>query len=429
MSFEEADLDLITDACFETKARDMSLEDCPFCDKCPSMDFPPEHWIQHVAQHLFKFARISLQGYLEEDDEESDISGSQSEKGSTSHQFISPTITDGLLDQSFENEDYEADHLNRLDSKYETLDTGHVVWSDYFGLLQEPKGSLPTDPILQVFIARAEELGKNQGSSRIIAEGSSSFSVRQPVPLVQDWPMFSQTLRKVITTEIVYLHKIEIFQSIYQTRLSQSTNEPPRLRKFISDVLKNLDDVKMVNETNMLLPLRNRQEMQQASVVEIAEIFLTWNSMANSIYTDYILRFPRAIHVVRSEADRNSDFRAFLDKIHWTHDFDAYLDLPLARMQEYKSLLSTFSPIPFENDYQKSRVVSAVKAVNLAVLQYENSMKQARMIFGLLEEFGGEIPEELRFILVSLVRQSLIYKTRRGSLTSSRLKIPSRKWL
>ncbi|KAJ5938122.1 hypothetical protein N7454_004464 [Penicillium verhagenii] len=415
MSFDEADLDLITDACFEAKARDMSLEDCPFCDKCPSIDFPPEHWIQHVAQHLFAFARISLQGYLEEDDEESDISGSQNEKGSTSHQFISPTITDGLLDPSFESQDDGLDHLYMLNSLEEVPDTDDIMWTDYFGLMQEPKGGLATDPILEVFIERAEELCKIQGSSRTIAGGSSRSPGRQVLPPVQNLPLFSQTLQRVITTEIFYLNKIGLFRSLYQKRLSQSTNEPPRLRKFISDVLNNLDAVKMVNEDNVLLPLQNHPGAH-----EVSEIFLTWNSRANLIYTDYISRSPRAIQVVRTEADKNPGYRAFFDKSHWTHDLEAYLDLPLARMQEYKSLLSTINPTALEDDYQKSRFVSAMKALDLAALQYDSSMKQARMVLDLLDEFDGKIPEDFRFILTqdSIGKMGLDFDEDRGNSPS-----------
>lgn len=94
--FDEIDLDVLADLCFEKKVRDILLTKCPFCPMHSVANSISGELIDHVAQHLLAFARISLEGYFENGNEQSYTFDPIEQTRIAATHGISDNITNGL---------------------------------------------------------------------------------------------------------------------------------------------------------------------------------------------------------------------------------------------------------------------------------------------------------------------------------------------
>ncbi|KAJ6016171.1 hypothetical protein N7540_010762 [Penicillium herquei] len=116
--FEEADLEDLIEACFESKPSTVTFTDCPFCPEDSRMNTISGDWAQHMAHHLLAFSRMSFDGYMEEKDQTSDFSGSIDSSGALGAQVLSRTIADELHGMPFDTDERDY-HLENDEHYYE----------------------------------------------------------------------------------------------------------------------------------------------------------------------------------------------------------------------------------------------------------------------------------------------------------------------
>lgn len=160
--FDEDDLKDLADACFQSRTMNVTLEKCPFCHEDEDLELSPGGLIRHVAQHLLEFARISLEGYNEEENEQSDEYSSIDQMGNSSNQFVSDTITDGLRTDFRGGEDDDLESLDAPEIAEQPPDTENTVWESYLKTDQKSEENTANDPVLRPFISR---LNSNLDSS------------------------------------------------------------------------------------------------------------------------------------------------------------------------------------------------------------------------------------------------------------------------
>lgn len=151
--FDEAELDDLTDACHENRDH-TPLTGCPFCHEDDLVELKFEDLIQHITHHRLTFARISLEGYFEEDHGHSDVSNPTTQTAKSSNQVLSGTITDELNTKFTQGGDDDYDSLNYLATLGGPPDTGEVNWGFCWGETQIQQDQYEADPVLVPFICR-----------------------------------------------------------------------------------------------------------------------------------------------------------------------------------------------------------------------------------------------------------------------------------
>ncbi|KAJ5733770.1 Zinc finger C2H2 [Penicillium malachiteum] len=142
--FEEADLEDLVEACFESKITSITFTECPFCPKDTNMDTISKAWTQHLAQHLLSFSRLSFDGYLENDDQESDVSKSIGSSNVSGPQVLSRTIADGLREMRLDADEHvvyyadEEDHFREGIEKFTTSSGTLALDSDQHYASRDP---------------------------------------------------------------------------------------------------------------------------------------------------------------------------------------------------------------------------------------------------------------------------------------------------
>lgn len=183
-------------------------------------------------------------------------------------------------------------------------------------------------------------------------------------------------LHEIVQTEDRYMEQLKLLRSLFSDPLanaSPSIVAPKRKDEFLSKVFGKVNAVRQANEEHLLPQLKYRQQEQGPWIKGFSDIFRQWIRKAKAAYIDYAGGFPGATFLVRSEIDRNIDFRNFMDKARSDKrsdrlDWSTFLKSPITRLQRYSLLLSTVLRTMKVDSEEKTNLKLAydeVKAVTL----------------------------------------------------------------
>ena len=192
-------------------------------------------------------------------------------------------------------------------------------------------------------------------------------------------------LHEVVTTEEGYIASLDVVRLIYRDQLQTAT--PPvisekKRNSFIKEVFGLVDRVKKINQDYLLGRLKYRQNEQGPWIVGFSDIFREWIRRARSVYVEYATNYPRADFLIRREAERNLQFRQFLDtaqqdarsgRLGW----DNFLKSPITRLQRYSLLLATVHKNMVKDSEEKMNLAFALDEVRAAT--HECDTKFAEM--------------------------------------------------
>ncbi|KAL1987216.1 hypothetical protein VTN96DRAFT_4548 [Rasamsonia emersonii] len=258
----------------------------------------------------------------------------------------------------------------------------------------------------------------------------------EPEKKVQDWVTFynvpkevwesypkkeidrQNNLHEIVTTEDAYIEQLDVLQVLYRDQLA--TMQPPiinpkRLNKFLNDVFGKVDAVKKVNEEYLLAQLKYRQKEQGPFIVGFSDIFREWIRKAKGAYVEYAATFPHANYLVRREAERNLQFRQFLNqardnKMSNRLSWDTFLKAPITRIQRYTLLLSTVHKNMVKECEEKTNLAQAIEEIKVVAMDCDNKVGEMTKKVDLMElssklQLRPEMKKEVELNLEHLGRQ------------------------
>ncbi|CAM1501834.1 Fc.00g038180.m01.CDS01 [Cosmosporella sp. VM-42] len=192
-------------------------------------------------------------------------------------------------------------------------------------------------------------------------------------------------LHEVVTGEENYIKQLDIFRTLYRDRLRMSNPpilKPDKRDKFLDAVFGKIETVQEINKGDLLAQLKYRQQEQGPWITGFSDLFREWIRKAKSIYIEYASAYPRAVYMIRREADRNILFKRFLEetlrhkqssKQDWTH----YLITPLQRLQRYILLLESVDHKMIGESEEKTNLAKAIEEIK--TVTHECDAKVAEM--------------------------------------------------
>lgn len=225
-------------------------------------------------------------------------------------------------------------------------------------------------------------------------------------------------LHEIVTTEDAYIGQLDILRELYRDQLAAmepSIMSPKRLNKFLNDVFGRVDMVKRVNEDFLLAQLKYRQKEQGPFLVGFSDIFREWIRKAKAAYVEYAATFPYANFLVRREAERNMNFRQFLNQVRdhkLSHRlaWDTYLKAPITRIQRYTLLLSTVYKNTLKDSEEKANLRQAIDEIKHVALECDNKVGEMSKKVDLVElstklQLRPEMKKEVELNLEHLGRE------------------------
>ncbi|OTB07384.1 hypothetical protein M426DRAFT_53781 [Hypoxylon sp. CI-4A] len=200
-------------------------------------------------------------------------------------------------------------------------------------------------------------------------------------------------LHEIITSEEVYMDRLDVLRVLYRDRLLQSQPRivaEGRIEKFVSNVFGKVDAVQQVNMDHLLAQLKYRQKEQGPWIVGFSDIFREWVRKARTAYVDYASAFPYARYQVKKEAERNFLFRQFLEdnrahprsqRLDWT----SYLKDPITRLQRYSLLLETVLKQTIQDSEEKANLRRAIEEVKSMTLECDAKVDEMQKKVTMIE--------------------------------------------
>ena len=191
-------------------------------------------------------------------------------------------------------------------------------------------------------------------------------------------------LHEIVTGEENYIKQLDIFRTLYRDDLRAKNPpviHPNRRDKFLTAVFGKLDTVLRINKDHLLAQLKYRQHEQGPWIVGFSDIFREWIRKAKSDYIEYATGYPRAVYMVRKEAERNILFKRFLEdkqkhksslKQDWTH----FLITPLQRLQRYVLLLESVEQKMLADSEEKANLAKAISEIRVVVLECDEKVEE-----------------------------------------------------
>ncbi|KAI9828286.1 MAG: hypothetical protein M1819_006624 [Sarea resinae] len=184
-------------------------------------------------------------------------------------------------------------------------------------------------------------------------------------------------LHEIVQTEDIFMDQLDVLRLLYRDQL-RKTNPPvlapKRIDKFATEVFGKVDAVKKANEEYLLPQLKYRQQEQGPWIVGFSDIFREWIRKAKVAYIEYAANFPNATFVVRKEAERNIQFRNFLDQMRDNArskrlGWDTYLKAPITRLQRYSLLLATVHKNMLQDTEEKANLKIAIDEIKAVTME------------------------------------------------------------
>ncbi|KAJ5223482.1 hypothetical protein N7468_008024 [Penicillium chermesinum] len=225
-------------------------------------------------------------------------------------------------------------------------------------------------------------------------------------------------LHEIVTTEDAYIGQLDVLRELYRDQLASMNPPiipPKRLGKFLHEVFGKVDAVKKVNEDFLLAQLKYRQKEQGPFIVGFSDIFREWIRKAKNIYIDYAATFPTANYYVRKEAERNVQFKQFLNQVreHKSSSrlsWDTFLKAPITRIQRYTLLLATVHKNMVKDSDEKANVAQAIEEIKVVALECDNKVGEMNKKADLMElatklQLRPEMKKEVELNLEHLGRE------------------------
>jgi hypothetical protein len=158
----------------------------------------------------------------------------------------------------------------------------------------------------------------------------------------------------------------------------------------LKEVFGGVDKVKKVNQDYLLGQLKYRQTEQGPWIVGFSDIFREWIRKARPVYVEYAANFPRADYLIRREAERNLQFRNFLDQVRADPrsnrlGWDNYLKSPITRLQRYSLLLSTIQKHMVKDSEEKNNLAFALDEIRAAKFECDSRFAEMTKKMELIE--------------------------------------------
>ena len=191
-------------------------------------------------------------------------------------------------------------------------------------------------------------------------------------------------LHEIVQTEDRYMEQLNVLRTLFRDPLKSaepSIIAPARKDKFLSDVFGKVDAVRLANEEHLLPQLKYRQQEQGPWIKGFSDIFRQWIRKAKAAYIEYAGGFPGATFWVRSEIDRNIEFRNFMDKARSDKrsdrlDWSTYLKSPITRLQRYSLLLGTVLKTMNVDSEEKTNLKLAYEEVKAVTLECDGRVDE-----------------------------------------------------
>ena len=191
-------------------------------------------------------------------------------------------------------------------------------------------------------------------------------------------------LHEVVQTEDRYMEQLNVLRTLFKDPLANSTPSiiaPKRKDDFLSKVFGKAEAVRQANEEHLLPQLKYRQQEQGPWIKGFSDIFRQWIRKAKAAYIDYAGSFPGATFLVRSEIERNIDFRNFMDKARNDKrsqrlDWSTYLKSPITRLQRYSLLLNAVLKTMNVDSEEKTNLKLAYEEVKAVTLECDTRVDE-----------------------------------------------------
>ncbi|KAJ5573561.1 uncharacterized protein N7459_007988 [Penicillium hispanicum] len=225
-------------------------------------------------------------------------------------------------------------------------------------------------------------------------------------------------LHEIVTTEDSFIGQLDVLRELYRDQLANMN--PPiipvkRLPRFLNDVFGKVDAVKKVNEDFLLAQLKYRQKEQGPFIVGFSDIFREWIRKAKNIYITYAATFPTANYYVRKEAERNVQFKQFLNQVREHKlsnrlSWDTFLKAPITRIQRYTLLLATVHKNMVKDSEEKANLLQAIEEIKVVALECDNKVGEMNKKADLMElstklQLRPEMKKEVELNLEHLGRE------------------------
>lgn len=200
-------------------------------------------------------------------------------------------------------------------------------------------------------------------------------------------------LHEIVTGEENYLKQLDVFRKLYRDDLrakSPPVIHPDRRDKFLTAVFGKIDPVLRVNKEHLLAQLKYRQQEQGPWITGFSDLFREWIRKAKSDYIEYATGYPRAVYMVRKEADRNTLFKIFLAdrqrhksslKQDWTH----FLIAPLQRLQRYILLLESVEQKMLGDSEEKTNLNKAISEIKQVTKECDEKVEETNRRVEMME--------------------------------------------
>ena len=178
-------------------------------------------------------------------------------------------------------------------------------------------------------------------------------------------------LHEIVYTEEVFMQNLDVLRVLYRDqliRVEPSVITPKRKEGFIRAVFGRVDTIRQSNEEHLLPQLKYRQHEQGPWIAGYSDIFRQWTRMARAAYVSYATEFSRADHLVRTEMERNIEFRNFVERCRADPrsnrlPLDSFLKSPITRLQRYALLLQTVLKTMREDTPERANLQVALQEV------------------------------------------------------------------
>lgn len=193
-------------------------------------------------------------------------------------------------------------------------------------------------------------------------------------------------LHEIVQSEENFMGQLDVLRLLYRDqllRVEPSIISPKRKDRFIKEVFGRVDVIKLSNEEHLLPQLKYRQHEQGPWIKGYSDIFRQWIRKAKVAYIDYATAFSRADYMVRTELERNIDFRNFVERCRANKrsqrlSLDSYLKAPISRLQRYVLLLDTVLKNMKEDSPEKVDLKVALEEVRAVVRECDSRVAETQ---------------------------------------------------
>ncbi|KAI9894737.1 MAG: hypothetical protein M1814_002094 [Vezdaea aestivalis] len=198
-------------------------------------------------------------------------------------------------------------------------------------------------------------------------------------------------LHEIVQGEDLFVDGMNVLRVLYRDALrSAAVVAPNRTDRFLREVFGKVDAVKKVNEDYLLQHMLIRQQEQGPWIVGFSDLFRNWIRKAKNVFIEYATGFPNAVFQVKKEAERNANFRQFLDQVRQNErsrrlDYSTFLKSPITRIQHYSLLLGVVEKNMIGDSEEKTNLHTAIEEIKAVTRECDARVAEQSRKIDLLE--------------------------------------------